>query len=129
MGNHSVQHSLKVLQIKLLDDFIKELRNYTDSIINSKTLIEPSNLGEQLVSLVEHQHFAFAHIRHLGVQSFRQGTGKCSKSCHRLDEMVKQDQIVSYLLLHEVKNPARGGDHEVDLLVDPHDVVLQVSSA
>ena len=37
--------------------------------------------------------------------------------------------MASHLLLHEVKNPARGGDHEVDLLVDPHDVVLQVSSA
>ena len=51
------------------------------------------------------------------------------KSCHRLDGMVKHDLTVSHLLLHEVKNPARGGDHEVDLLVDPHDVVLQVGSA
>ena len=43
--------------------------------------------------------------------------------------MVKHDLTVSHLLLHEVKNPARGGDHEVDLLVDPHDVVLQIGSA
>ena len=33
------------------------------------------------------------------------------------------------LFFHEVKNPARRCDDEVDFLVDPHDVVLQVSSA
>jgi hypothetical protein len=33
------------------------------------------------------------------------------------------------LLLHEVEYPARGRDHQVHLLVDPHNVVLQVRPA
>jgi hypothetical protein len=35
----------------------------------------------------------------------------------------------NYLLLHEVEYPARGGHHQVNLLVDPHNVVLQVRPA
>ena len=53
-------------------------------------------LAEQLVRLVQDQHFAVAHVRNL--------------------------------LLHQVEDPARGGDHQVNLLVDPHDVVLQIGS-
>ena len=37
--------------------------------------------------------------------------------------------LASHLLLHQVENPARRGDDQVDFLVDPHDIVLQVGSA
>ena len=36
---------------------------------------------------------------------------------------------VRYLLLHEVENPAGSGDHQVNLLVDPHYVILQIRAA
>ena len=36
---------------------------------------------------------------------------------------------VSHLFLHEVQHPARGGHHQVNLLVDPHDVILQIGAA
>ena len=36
---------------------------------------------------------------------------------------------VGHLLLHQVQDPAGGGDHQVNLLIDPHDVVLQIGSA
>ena len=92
MGNHSVQHPLKVLQRKLFDYFHQRaFRSYTDSIINPKTYIKISNLGEQLVSLVEHQHFAFAHIRHLAIQHFRQDIENAGKRCHLLGGMAKPD--------------------------------------
>ena len=37
--------------------------------------------------------------------------------------------LASHLFLHQVENPARRGDDQVDFLVDPHDIVLQVGSA
>ena len=39
------------------------------------------------------------------------------------------DLSVSHLFLHEVQHPARGGHHQVNLLVDPHDVILQIGAA
>ena len=36
---------------------------------------------------------------------------------------------VPHLFLHEVQHPARGGHHQVNLLVDPHDVILQIGAA
>ena len=35
---------------------------------------------------------------------------------------------VPHLFLHEVQHPARGGHHQVNLLVDPHDVILQIGA-
>ena len=39
------------------------------------------------------------------------------------------DLCVPHLFLHEVQHPARGGHHQVNLLVDPHDVILQIGAA
>ena len=36
---------------------------------------------------------------------------------------------VPHLFLHEVQHPARGGHHQVNLLVNPHDVILQIGPA
>ena len=36
---------------------------------------------------------------------------------------------VPHLFLHEVQHPARGGHHQVNLLVNPHDVILQIGAA
>ena len=38
------------------------------------------------------------------------------------------DLCVPHLFLHEVQHPARGGHHQVNLLIDPHNVVLQIGS-
>ena len=35
---------------------------------------------------------------------------------------------VGHLLLHQVQDPAGSGDHQVNLLIDPHDVVLQIGA-
>ena len=40
-----------------------------------------------------------------------------------------RDLCVPHLFLHEVQHPARGGHHQVNLLVDPHDVILQIGAA
>ena len=36
---------------------------------------------------------------------------------------------VGHLLLHQVQDPAGGGDHQVNLLVNPHDIILQIGAA
>ena len=78
-------------------------------------------LAEQLVCLVQHQHLALTHVCDL------------ADLLLFLASQIKFIEFVTssppHLLLHEVEYPAGCGHHQVNLLVDPHDVVFQVGAA
>ncbi len=44
-------------------------------------------------------------------------------------EKLNESGTKNYLLLHKVEYPPGCGHHQVNLLVDPHNVVLQVRPA
>ena len=89
-------------------------------------------MAEQLVRLVQDQHLAVSHVGNLNKFKYFYFL----YSLYSLKTLFRVFAFVNfincfrvYLLLHQIQNPAGGSDDEMNLLVDPHDIVLQIGAA